>query len=241
MSIDDDNDSTRSPQLQEVLERAGRGLIAEGVHCMIPARVEKYDAAKQVANVQILIKDFHRDETGALVVTSIPIINNVPVQFLAAGGFAFTVPVEVGTLGSLVFAERSMDRWEAGSGQEVDPEIYTRFNLTDAVFLPGVRAFGDPLAYVPAGKIKMGQDSSTGGRIEIDSSGNIAVIAKANSNVSVEASGTGQVNVTAQAVTGKVGLGPVASLAVLVQGAFDGMGIPVTQAPAATLTIVKAG
>jgi hypothetical protein len=73
------------------------------------------------------------------------------------------------------------------------------------------------------------------------SDGTITITATTNKNITVQASGSGQVNVTAAAVTGKVGLGPVANLSVLVQGTMDSMGVPVTQAPAATLTIVKAG
>lgn len=71
-----------------------------------------------------------------------------------------------------------------------------------------------------------------GAQVKLDGSGNITVQAAAPS---------GSVTVSATAVTGSVKLGPVATLAVLVQGAFDSMGVPVSQAPAALLTIVKAG
>lgn len=63
-----------------------------------------------------------------------------------------------------------------------------------------------------------------------------------NGNVTATAkSGTGVATVTASAVTGKVALGPVANIAPLFLGAFDSMGAPVTQAPVATLTIIKGG
>ncbi len=78
-------------------------------------------------------------------------------------------------------------------------------------------------------------------RIYFDNAGAMVIAAEPGQNITVQASGTGEVNVTATAVTGKVGLGPVANLAVLVQGAFDGLGVPVTQAPAAIATVVKAG
>lgn len=82
---------------------------------------------------------------------------------------------------------------------------------------------------------------ASGAVIKIDADGNVSVTAAPGKNVSVTASGTGAVNVSASPVTGTVGLGPVANLPVLVQGAFDSMGVPVTQAPAAIATIVKAG
>ncbi len=148
--LSDDNESTRGVTSQELGDRRTRGLIAEGVHSMIVARVEKYYPATQRVDVQQMVKDFHRDETGALVVASVPVINSVPVQFLTAGGFTFTVPlIEGETLGSLWFAERSLDRWLTGDGQEVDPQIYSRFNITDAIFMPGVLPFGAPMSVAP--------------------------------------------------------------------------------------------
>lgn len=96
-----------------------------------------------------------------------------------------------------------------------------------------------PADYV-AGEVAL-YCKATGTVIKLDQNGAITITAAANQNINVTASGTGQVNVSASAITGKVGLGPVANLSVLVQGAFDSMGVPVTQAPAAIATIVKAG
>lgn len=71
-----------------------------------------------------------------------------------------------------------------------------------------------------------------GATIEIDASGNITLTAKSPNGVAT---------ITATPVTGKVALGPVASLSVLVMGSMDSLGVPITQAPAAALTIVKGG
>lgn len=147
--LSDNDDNTRAVTQSELLRRAMRAELAEGMHTMIPARVESFDASKQMANLQILVKDFHRDETGALVVASLPIVNNVPVQFLTAGGFTFTVPIVAGTMGSLIFAERSLDAWLSSSGAEVDPGLYARFSLTDCVFMPGLLPFGEPMSVAP--------------------------------------------------------------------------------------------
>ena len=45
--LSDDNESTRGVTSQELGDRRTRGLIAEGVHSMIVARVEKYYPATQ--------------------------------------------------------------------------------------------------------------------------------------------------------------------------------------------------
>lgn len=152
-AINDDDDPTRGVELSDYIDRAIRAALSERVRSMIPARVAKLhlDGDGNLISVDCkpLVGDFHRDETGALVTRSVPIINNVPVQFMTGGGFTFTVPIVAGasgTLGALFFSDRSMDRWLSGQGQEVtDPEIYTRSALTDAVFFPGLLPFGAPM------------------------------------------------------------------------------------------------
>jgi len=81
----------------------------------------------------------------------------------------------------------------------------------------------------------------TGCVIKMDQNGAVSVTGAPNQNITVSASGTGSVAVSATPVTGAVKLGPVGNLAVLVQGTVDSLGVPVTQNPAASATIVKAG
>lgn len=64
-----------------------------------------------------------------------------------------------------------------------------------------------------------------------------------NGNVTVAVSGTGKVKLQYAALTGGVDIAPNGSptAQVLVQGALDSMGVPVTQAPAFTTHTVKVG
>ncbi len=152
-TLEDDDEPTRGVVLPELIDRHVRAALAERVRHMVPARVVKYNATKQSADCKPLIGDFHRGEDGALVTASVPIITSVPVVFLTAGGFTFTVPIAAGdngTVGMLMFADRSLDRWLSGAGQEVvDPELYHRNALTDAVFVPGLLPFGAPMNPAP--------------------------------------------------------------------------------------------
>ena len=146
----DDNNSTRGVELSELLRRHVRAELAEGVRSCIPAVVTRFDASQQQADCKPLIRDFHRDEDGALVAASVPVVPSVPVVFLTAGGFTFTAPIVANeTTGLLLFADRSLDAWLAGQGQEVDPGFYTRSNLADAVFLPGLLPFGAAMSVAP--------------------------------------------------------------------------------------------
>ena len=159
---------TRRPALQAVIDQA----LAAGfqdLYTLVPARIAKWDASRQRADCQILVKNVHEDEEGNRQVASWPIVPGVPVQFLGAGGFRITCPISDGNLsidgaqipattGSLLFAFRSIDRWLSGTGGEVDPEIDHAHALTDAVFFPGLRPFGSPWSSCPTDHMTIGAD-----------------------------------------------------------------------------------
>jgi hypothetical protein len=155
--------SERRPRLSEVINAAIESALRE-LPRLMPAKIVKWDAAKQRADCQILIKHITRDEDDARVATSWPVIPGVPVQFLGAGGFRITCPISDGTssaatTGSLVFAMRSMDKWLTGSGAEVDPEFDHDQGLTDAVFYPGLMPFGSPWQSCPTDEMTIGADT----------------------------------------------------------------------------------
>lgn len=207
-ALSDDQEPTRGPIQAEVVDRHIRAALAERVRSMIPARVDKVhtDGSGNLLRVdcKILVGDFHRDETGALVTSSVPIINSVPVVFLTAGGFTVTAPVQGGTLGMLFFSDRSMDRWLSGQGQEVvDPELYHRSALTDAVFLPGLLPFGAPSGYAPTDRASFGEADAAGGLVQIDTSGAVTVKARAagSAGVAINSGATGNVVVNGDGVT----------------------------------------
>ena len=66
-----------------------------------------------------------------------PIINNVPVVFLRSQAGHLTLPLAAGDFGLIVFCERSIDLWQ-NAGRAIDPADARKFDLNDAVFLPGL-------------------------------------------------------------------------------------------------------
>jgi hypothetical protein len=114
------------------------------LHVCLPARVEKYDAAKQKATIKPLLKKRYKEEDND---TELPVITDVPVQWpSAAGGSSYLhLPLAKGDLGMAIFCERSIDAWLHGKGQMVAPNDPRHHHLSDAVFVPGVRPFGASL------------------------------------------------------------------------------------------------
>jgi hypothetical protein len=162
------------PTLEQILQNAIRKELLD-VHTCLPAKIEKYDANTQKANVQILLKRKYEDDTEAV---NLPVINSVPVQWVSANqGKAYIhLPLKAGDLGIVVFSERSIDLWLSGDpgepGKILDPDDPRIFNLSDAIFIPGVLPFVHALQNVSADNLVVQNDQF---RIEIDPSGKISL------------------------------------------------------------------
>lgn len=134
------------------------------VNTCLPGRIVSYDAAKQTATVQPLLKSKNPDGE----VETLPPLVNVPVVFPRAGGAAITFPVAKGDGVMLSFSQRSIDEWRGEGGEHVvdDPRM---LDLSDAIATPGLvdaKSGGGPTDCV---EIKMGGASIQirGGEIKI--------------------------------------------------------------------------
>lgn len=130
----------RSPSLGQVIENAISDRLLD-VHTALPARIERYDASRQMADVKPLIQANSLLESGAVEAEPLPVICDVPVVFPGAGGFRLTFPVKEGDYVLLVFAEASMDTWLEVGG-DPDPRDYRRHHLADAIAIVGLHPVG---------------------------------------------------------------------------------------------------
>lgn len=158
--------SSRNSTLQDLLARFRASIVAD-LHTALPGKIVRYDSSTQKADVQLLIKERYTDEAGATQVRDLPVIPAVPVQFPGAGGYRITFPIASDDTGLVVFSESSLDKWLVAGGT-VDPSDDRRHDLTDAVFLPGLRDFGHPLSSAPTDRATFGKDD--GLQIHVDGS-----------------------------------------------------------------------
>lgn len=100
----------------------------------MPVRVLE-DSKGHICDLQPTIKGVERD--GKTV--DMPKLGMVPIQFAAGGGYTITHPIKKDDEGIAIFASRCIDGWWDKGGNQ--PEPYgRRHNLSDAMYVPGIRA-----------------------------------------------------------------------------------------------------
>ena len=137
------------------------------IHTALPAKIESFEASSRKASVKPLIKKKLVDGKSI----SLPVIVNVPVMFPSTKDIGITFPVKKGDTGLLIFCERALERW-LSEGGETEPGDVRKFDLSDAIFIPGLFSFKDAspvedgiIIKSKTGKIKIGPD----GKIAIGS------------------------------------------------------------------------
>lgn len=131
----------RTPSDAEVL-RAVMDVRLRGLHTSMPGKVERYDAANQRADIQPMIQELQPTREGQELRETLSVLPNVPMLFPRSGGFFFTMPVNPGDLVTLIFNERSTDKYKSLQGRDVvDPDDFRMHSLSDAVAIPGFYPF----------------------------------------------------------------------------------------------------
>ena len=103
---------------------------------------------------------------------SLPVLPDVPIVFPASskGGFVFEVAKGDSVL--LIFCSSSIDEWLAGNGKESDTDDPRRFDITDAVAIPGLFSLGSvPKLGTTDGCIMSHEDTT----ITIKKSGDVVI------------------------------------------------------------------
>ncbi len=167
--------SARTPTLAELLNALRAGVMRD-LRVALPGRVESFDAATCMADVQPMVKETTKNDDGTTSQTSLPVLTGVPVMFPGGGGLRITFPMAAGDFVWVHFADRSIDAF-LDQGTEAGPDDQRRHALSDAVCYPGVRPTNSAWTNVEAGVVTIGQDSAS-------ASDFVALAAKVKSEIS---------------------------------------------------------
>ena len=134
-----------TPDLGELLVETSDFTLGR-IHVSMPATIVAYNPALQTCTVKPCISGRYADaELEILVPFPLPTISNVPVRFPSGTGFAITWPLIPGDTVHLIIADRSMDEWKSTGAPENIPQDIRRFDLTDAIAVPGLRPLTNPI------------------------------------------------------------------------------------------------
>lgn len=111
------------------------------VHVSLPGRVRSYDASKQTAEIELLLREVvpAAEDEDEDTVRSYPILPSVPVAYFKTGSFAIHASLAAGDAVWVMFCEADFNAWRA-SGEISDPGVSTRHGLSGAWCFPGAFA-----------------------------------------------------------------------------------------------------
>jgi hypothetical protein len=117
-----------------------------GIHTAFPGMVQSYDPLTMRAVVQPCLMRKYYDLPAA---TPLPVLMDVPVMFMSTGSLHIIAPPDPGSYVLMIVCERSLDMWLT-SGGVVDPMSPRKFDLSDAVAIPGLFPLPSVAPIVPA-------------------------------------------------------------------------------------------
>lgn len=149
------------------------------LHTCMPGEVRKVytDAGLQFVDVLPTLQRRGVNEENEEIDEAYPLIPKVPLGFLRGGPFFMSMPVAVGDIVTLHFAERSLDAWieraKRGAGAAIIPGDMGMHPLDGAIAVPYQPACKlELLAGVHATNLVIGVDGPTGsGQIHITPAG----------------------------------------------------------------------
>jgi hypothetical protein len=163
--------------------------VMNQVHTSIPGKIVDFDVTNCTATVKPLVKMTNKDG----VTFSVAQIFKVPVMFPRTKKAAITYPINKDDTVLLVFAERCLDEWLSGSGNEVSPSSARKHDLNDCIAIPGLYAFG---------KGKLATNNTD---FQIQHDGNIVIETKGGSKIEIN-DATNTISIK-PGTTGKIELG----------------------------------
>lgn len=154
---------TQTPSLAQLLKHAIETRLLD-MHTAMIAKVENYDAAKQLVDVAPVLKRSIETIDGEFVSEQLPMLCDVPVLFPRAGGFFISFPLQRGDFVQLLFNETDIEAWL----DDREPTIShgQRFTLQGAIAIPGI--FPQAKALVDAHNSNLVLGKERGLQIHID-------------------------------------------------------------------------
>ena len=170
------------------------------VNTCYPAKVVSYNPETQIAQCVLQVEDYYTGLDYSFRKQGAPVLVDVPVMTMQAGGFMMTFPVKAGDDCLLLFAQKGYDHWLYSGASEtglVDgrptPDHYRAFDLSDGICIVGLRPIPRAIPNYNPNDAEL-RNEANNQKIVLKASGDIEIITGNN------------VNITAQEITAKANL-----------------------------------
>lgn len=107
------------------------------VHTSLIGQVVSYDGDTNTCSVIPVQRRIRVNDPNHPTTIDLPQFDDVPVKQFGSGKLLFSVAPQVGSYGEIRFSERSIERWQLDGGIG-DPDSARRFDISDAIFSPGL-------------------------------------------------------------------------------------------------------
>lgn len=138
-----------------------------GLWTALPALVTRFDADRMVLDAEPLIMNRVKAPNGTVSWVQLPLLINVPVEFMGGGGATLTFPIKPGDEAWIMFSSRNLAQWwQTGRiSRQPEPRMH---DLSDGIAIVGLRSL--PRALNPAVSTSKAQLRSDDGNtyIELD-------------------------------------------------------------------------
>ncbi len=164
-------------ELEEVIETNILYYLA-ALRTSTPAEVVAVDGNR--LTVQPLIIKKLLEEGRYSEQTSIPGVRGI---HLGTETCRVSMPIDAGTQGLLMFADRDIQAWLAGDGSKARAQESRKHDYKDAMFLPGLKPFMDKEVSLEDLTIEMNYRSDDPSRVTLKASGDIEMYTPENVNI----------------------------------------------------------
>ncbi len=127
------------------------------VHVAFPGIVDSYNVTKQTADITPAVRPAWIDIEGDRQVEALPKLVDVPVLWPRGAGYFLACPLEAGDTVLIVISETALENWRA-QDRTVDSSDVRKFDLSDAVAIPGLFPTPRPLESVNSSSMTLGAD-----------------------------------------------------------------------------------
>ena len=128
--------------LREIKLLASRIAKAEAsrVRTCTVGQITEYDATRNAVKIRLCVKSMRTEDPENLTTVEMPVLEDIPVQQFGSGKLLLSVPPSVNSYGTLFFSDRDLEAWLT-TGGIVDPSNMRKWDLSDAIFAPGLYPF----------------------------------------------------------------------------------------------------